>query len=193
MTKTRKNETRMDAGVKASAEKNAAGDIQPGALRQLAEIFFAAAKAGTGDWETAEAVLCGTDLPALLAALDWLKPDALLVCSLRSFPDCRRLAKDGQLKPADPRVNTWGMAWNGWALTQPVREMKGVDAACSLEQILVPDAPERYFLPLKQMEKLLYRAKTDTTGMSIVAEDSLGDDAQAGEADVWQEDEARAA
>ena len=193
MTKTRKNETRMDAGVKASAEKNAAGDIQPGALRQLAEIFFAAAQAGTGDWETAEAVLCGTDLPALLAALDWLKPDALLVCSLRSFPDCRRLAKDGQLKPADPRMNTWGMAWNGWALTQPVREMKGVDAACSLEQILVPDAPERYFLPLKQMEKLLYRAKTDTTGMSIVAEDSLGDDAQAGEADVWQEDEARAA
>ena len=90
-------------------------------------------------------------------------------------------------------MNTWGMAWNGWALTQPVREMKGVDAACSLEQILVPDAPERYFLPLKQMEKLLYRAKTDTTGMSIVAEDSLGDDAQAGEADVWQEDEARAA
>ena len=193
MTKTRKNETRMDAGVKASAEKNAARDIQPDALRQLAEIFFAAAQAGTGDWETAEAVLCGTDLPALLAALDWLKPDALLVCSLRSFPDCRRLAKDGQLKPADPRMNTWGMAWNGWALTQPVREMKGVDAACSLEQILVPDAPERYFLPLKQMEKLLYRAKTDTTGMSIVAADSLDDDQQTENADVWQEDEARAA
>lgn len=193
MTKTQKNETRMDADVKASAEKNAARDIQPDALRQLAEIFFAAAQAGTGDWETAEAVLCGTDLPALLAALDWLKPDALLVCSLRSFPDCRRLTNDGQLRPADPRMNTWGMAWNGWALTQPVREMKGVDAACSLEQILVPDAPERYFLPLKQMEKLLYRAKTDTTGMSIVAADSLDDDQQTENADVWPENEARAA
>ena len=71
--------------------------------------------------------------------------------------------------------------------------MREAGSDCSLEQILVPDAPERYFLPLKQMEKLLYRARTDTTGMSIVAVDSLNDDGQEDKSEVTLEDMFRAA
>ena len=187
MTKTQKNEKRTDASVTASADNYAAADIQTDAVQRLAEIFFSAAQSGNGNWDAVEAALQGTDLPALLKAMNWLKPNALLICSLRNYPDCRRLAKDGQLHPAEPRMNTWGMAWDGWCFTQPVQEARDAITDCSLEQILVPDAPERYFLPLKQMEKLLYRAKTDTTGMSIVAVDLADDDKQAEEAGVWQE------
>ena len=200
MTKTQKKEQHTDAGVTASIENHAAADIQTDAVQRLVEIFFSAAQSESSDWDAVEAALQGTGLPALLAAMGWLKPNALLICSLRSFPDCRRLAKDGQLRPADPRMNTWGMAWNGWCLTQPVQEAQETGADCSLEQILVPDAPERYFLPLKQMEKLLYRAKTDTTGMSIVAVDLPDNDkadgtlrADCGGTADWSEDEAEAA
>ena len=175
------------------AEENTTGSSSTSALRQLTEIFFTAAHSGSGEWEAVEAALQGTDLPALLKAMDWLKPNALLICSLRSFPDCRRLKKDGQLRPADPRMNSWGMAWNGWALTQPVQETREAGSDCSLEQILVPDAPERYFLPLKQMEKLLYRARTDTTGMSIVAVDSLEADGQEDKSEVGLENMFKAA
>ena len=106
MTKTQKKEQHTDAGVTASIENHAAADIQTDAVLRLAEIFFSAAQSENGDWDAVETVLHGTDLPALLAAQNWLKANALLICSLRDYPDCRRLAKDGQLRPADPRMNT---------------------------------------------------------------------------------------
>ena len=79
---------------------------------------------------------------------------------------------------------TWGMAWNGLCFTQPVREDKGTGEGCSLSQILIPDAPEHYFLSAKQMEKLLYRAKTDTSGMSVLTD---GADAEENSGDAGEE------
>ena len=143
-------------------------------VRELTEILAAVSQAGTGQWDAAETALRTLNAPELFKIPDWLKPDAFLICSLKSYPDCRRVAKNGRLLPAEPRMCTWGMARNGWCVTQPVREEKGVGEGCSLSQILIPDAPERYFLSAKQMEKLLYRAKTDTSGMSVLPENVDG-------------------
>ena len=110
------------------------------------------------------------NLPALLRELDWLKPNALHICRLHTYPDYRRVAKDGRLLPAQPRMCTWGIAWKGLCLTQPLQEEKEAGEGCSLSRILIPDAPERYFLSAKQMEKLLYFARTDTGGMSVLPE-----------------------
>ena len=144
-------------------------------MNRLVCLFFTLAGNVTGPWDAAEAAVQDADLPALLRDLDWLKPDALHICRSQSFPDFRRLAKDGSLRPAEPRMCTWGMAWNGLCFTQPVREEKGVGEGCSLSQILIPDAPERYFLSAKQMEKLLYRAKTDTSNMCVLPDGADSD------------------
>ena len=74
------------------------------------------------------------------------------------------------MSAAVPRMCTWGIARDGWCLTQPLQPEQGAGEGCSLAQILIPDAPERYFLSAKQMEKLLYRAKTDTSGMSVLTD-----------------------
>ena len=116
------------------------------------------------------------ELPVFLKEMDWLKPDMFHICRLNAFPDFRRMAKDGRLLPAEPRMCTWGMAWNGLCITQPVREEKGAGEGCSLSKILIPDAPERYFLSAKQMEKLLYRSGTSTENMIILPEKEFAED-----------------
>ena len=140
-------------------------------MNRLADLFFTLAKNENASWSETETAVQNADLPALLKELIWLKSDTLHICHLHSFPDFRRMAKDGRLLPAEPRMCTWGMAWNGLCITQPVREEKGVGEGCSLSQVLIPDAPERCFLSAEQMEKLLYRAKTDTSGMSVLTEE----------------------
>ena len=144
-------------------------------MTRLASIFFSLTGHTSVQWDAVEAVLRKADLSGLLREMDWLKPDALYICHLRSFPDYRRLTKDGHLRSAEPRMCTWGIAWNGLCFTQPVQEEKGVGEGCSLSQILIPDAPERYFLSAKQMEKLLYRSHTDTSGMSVLADNAEGE------------------
>ena len=100
-----------------------------------------------------------SDTLSHLRALDWLKPDTPHIWSLGKTPECCKAAKDGSLKPAPvPRMGTWGIARGGWCLTQTLKPEPGVGEGCSLSEILVPDAPERYYLPEKQVAKLLYRA-----------------------------------
>ena len=127
---------------------------------KLADVFFAAAKAAPGQWDAVEEALEASDVLSVLRANDWLKQDSLSICCLTSFPDCRRVGKDGRLRVGEARMATWGMAWNGWCFTQPAQPTQGAGEGCSLAQILIPDAPERYFLPEKQVEKLLYRSRT---------------------------------
>ena len=47
---------------------------------------------------------------------------------------------------------------NGLCLTQNILEFPNQGNGCSLSAILIPDAPEKYFLSLEQMEKLLYKS-----------------------------------
>ena len=50
---------------------------------------------------------------------------------------------------------------NGLCLTANILESRNQDGGCSLSDILIPDAPEKYFLSLEQMQKLLYRSSMD--------------------------------
>ena len=50
---------------------------------------------------------------------------------------------------------------NGLCLTANILESLNQDGGCSLSDILIPDAPEKYFLSLEQMQKLLYRSSMD--------------------------------
>lgn len=47
---------------------------------------------------------------------------------------------------------------NGLCLTANVLESRNQDEGCSLSDILIPDAPEKYFLSSEQTEKLLYKS-----------------------------------
>ena len=58
---------------------------------------------------------------------------------------------------------TWGTAWNGWCLTANILESRNPEGGCSLSAILIPDAPEKYFLSLEQMQKLLYKSSPAAT------------------------------
>ena len=144
---------------------------QAAPLESLIAGFHAAAvEAETGLWDVFELAMRTSDTLSHLRALDWLKPDTPHIWSLGNSPECRRAVRDGSLKPAAvPRMGTWGIAQGGWCLTQMVKPEPGVGEGCSLAEILVPDAPERYFLPEKQVAKLLYRAA------SSAPEDTAGD------------------
>ena len=56
-------------------------------MTRLASIFFSLTGHTFVRWDAVEAVLRKADLSGLLREMDWLKPDALHICHLRSFPD----------------------------------------------------------------------------------------------------------
>lgn len=99
-------------------------------------------------------------MPEALSSLrlpGWLKQSGLRICSLRTFPDCFRMTRDGRFLSSLPHFCSWGTASNGWCLTAPISESPRQDAGCSLSDILIPDAPEKYFLSSAQVAKLLYK------------------------------------
>ena len=83
------------------------------------------------------------------------RPSYLL---LKTFRDCCRMTKAGRFLSSSPRLMTWGTAWNGWCLTANILESRNPEGGCSLSAILIPDAPEKYFLSSAQVEKLLYKS-----------------------------------
>ena len=100
-------------------------------------------------------------MPEVLSSLrwpDWLKPDGPLIFCLKTYQDCFRMTKAGRSVPSSPRWMTWGIMSSGLCLTQNISESHSQGKGCSLSAILIPDAPEKYFLSLEQTEKLLYKS-----------------------------------
>ena len=100
-------------------------------------------------------------IPAALSSLklpDWLNPSDLRIFCSKTFRDCCRMTKAGRFLSSSPRLMTWGTAWNGWCLTANILESRNPEGRCSLSAILIPDAPEKYFLSSAQVEKLLYKS-----------------------------------
>jgi hypothetical protein len=100
-------------------------------------------------------------MPEVLSSLklpDWLKQDGQRIFCSKTYRDCCRMTKAGRLVPSSPRLMTWGTAWNGVCLTQNILESRSQDGGCSLSAILIPDAPEKYFLSSAQVAKLLYKS-----------------------------------
>ena len=103
----------------------------------------------------------GLTTPAALSSLklpDWLNPNDLRIFCSKTFRDCCRMTKAGRFLSSSPRLMTWGTAWNGWCLTANILESRNPEGGCSLSAILIPDAPEKYFLSSAQVEKLLYKS-----------------------------------
>ena len=80
------------------------------------------------------------------------------IARLRTFQDCLRMTRAGRFLPSSPRLMTWGTAWNGWCLTARISVSPRSESGCSLSDILIPDAPEKYFLSSEQTGKLLYKS-----------------------------------
>ena len=94
--------------------------------------------------------------PCSLRLPDWLKPDGLLIFSLKMFPGCYRMTKAGRFTPSSVRFGSWGTMWNGRCLTAKISESHNQERGCILSDILMEDVPEKYFLSRKQTEQLLY-------------------------------------
>ena len=92
---------------------------------------------------------------------EWLKKNDRRIFSLKACLGSFRMTEAGRLVSSSPRFMTWGIMSNGLCLTASILESRNQDGGCSLSDILIPDAPEKYFLSLEQMQKLLYRASMD--------------------------------
>ena len=100
-------------------------------------------------------------MPEVLSSLklpDWLKPNDRRIFCLKTYRDCYRMTAAGRLLPSSPRFMTWGIMSNGLCLTANISESRNQDEGCSLSAILIPDAPEKYFLSSEMMRKLLYNS-----------------------------------
>ena len=92
---------------------------------------------------------------------EWLKRRGLCIFFLKTCLGSFRMTEAGRLVSSSPRFMTWGIMSNGLCLTANILESRNQDGGCSLSDILIPDAPEKYFLSLEQMQKLLYRSSMD--------------------------------
>ena len=95
-------------------------------------------------------------MPEALSSLRlpvWLERNGLRIFSLKTSQDCYRMTGAGRSLPASIRFATWGTASNGRCLR--ILASLNQDAGCTLSDILIPDAPEKYYLSEKQTQKLL--------------------------------------
>lgn len=92
---------------------------------------------------------------------EWLKRRGLCIFFLKTCLGSFRMTEAGRLVSSSPRFMTWGIMSNGLCFTANILESRNQDGGCSLSDILIPDAPEKYFLSLEQMQKLLYRSSMD--------------------------------
>ena len=103
----------------------------------------------------------GLKMQEVLSSLklpDWLKPNDRRIFCLKTYRDCLTMTAAGRLRPSSPRFLTWGIMSNGLCLTANILESRNQDEGCSLSAILIPDAPEKYFLSSEQTQKLLYKS-----------------------------------
>ena len=89
---------------------------------------------------------------------EWLKKNDRRIFSLKTCLGSFRMTEAGRLVSSSPRFMTWGIMSNGLCLTANILESRNQDGGCSLSDILIPDAPEKYFLSSEMVEKLLYKS-----------------------------------
>ena len=79
-------------------------------------------------------------------------------CSLKMFPDFYRMTKGKPFRSSSPHWMTWGIMSSGLCLTANILESLNQGEGFSLSDILIPDAPGKYYLSSAQVEKLLYKS-----------------------------------
>ena len=89
---------------------------------------------------------------------EWIKKNDRQIFSLKTCLGSFRMTEAGRLVSSSPRFMTWGIMSNGLCLTANILESPNPENGCSLSDILIPDAPEKYYLSSAQVEKLLYKS-----------------------------------
>ena len=87
----------------------------------------------------------------------------------RTFAAIRHGTPGQKARPSSPRFLTWGTMSNGLCLTANILESRSQGGGCSLSAILIPDAPEKYYLSSEMVQKLLYNSsagRKDTGSMT---------------------------
>ena len=97
------------------------------------------------------------------------KPAYLL---LENVPAFYSMTRDRRLRPSSPRFMSWGMVSNGMCATAQTTGLLNRGKGCSLSDILIPDAPARYFLSPEMTARLLYSSSEERrdTGSTISQE-----------------------
>lgn len=85
----------------------------------------------------------------------------LHICSLKTYPACYHMTEAGRLLPSSVRFLTWGTMSHGRFLTARILESPNPERECILSDILEDDAPAKYFLSEKQMQRLLCKLSPD--------------------------------
>ncbi len=93
-----------------------------------------------------------------------LKPNSLRFLSLKTFPACLAMTKDGHLQPSSARYQNWGMVWSGRCWTAGITESRSHAGGRTLSDILTENVPEKYYLSQKQAEKLLCGSLAERRG-----------------------------
>lgn len=106
------------------------------------------AVASDGDLPTIEA-LFSLNLPELSK-----KSDLQLFC-LKMFPDSYLMTASGRFRPSSVRFRNWGIVLNGWCLTAQPLILHSRGTGCTLWDIAVPNAPDKYSLSNAAITKLL--------------------------------------
>ena len=99
--------------------------------------------------------------PEALSSLrlpDWLKQGSLRICCLKMFPEFYSTTRDGRLRQSSPRFMSWGMVSNGMCVTAQTTKCLNRGEGSILSDILIPDAPAKYFLSPEQTERLLFKS-----------------------------------
>ena len=82
-------------------------------------------------------------------------------CYLKMFPDSYRMTAGGLLRPSSLRFLNWGTMSHGKCLTARILVFLNPENVCILSDFLESDVPEKYWLSMKQMLRLLHNAFPD--------------------------------
>ena len=81
----------------------------------------------------------------------------LSICSLRTYSDCLTITKAGRFKQSSLHWMNWGMMSCGKCVTAKISEFPSQERECILSDIIERNVEAKYYLSLKQIQKLLYK------------------------------------
>ena len=76
---------------------------------------------------------------------------------LKMFPDFLTITKAGHLKQSSLHWMSWGMMSCGKCVTAKISEFRSQERECILSDIIERNVEAKYYLSLKQIQKLLYK------------------------------------
>ena len=88
----------------------------------------------------------------------FLKKGSLNIFFLKMFPDCLVITKGKHSLQSCERWMNWGMVLNGKCLTAQISLSPNPEKECTLSDIVISDAPEKYYLSQSATHRLLSKS-----------------------------------